>query len=233
MLTNQGSWPDSGQILRHQYGISVVEVQTFLLAKCSKQRGERWNGYIYSQTSLPPCLICITHNLYKPVTLVLGLTPALAGELVDLPRPRPLDFFFTSVSLKSLSSWSSLSLSASLNSSLSSKSLSLLFNDLNKKRKSFLINLFNKLVGFVFTIQTTWCSPRKFAFLFIMHTYARGCTYIRRHLKETVLWGTNTYMKWENKTYKLKRSFTTILESCVLYALSTTIYFILLSWIFF
>ena len=92
--------------------------------------------YIFAGYSLPPCPICTTYYLYKPVTLVLGLTPGLPGELVDLPRPRPLDFFFTSVSLKSLSSWSSLSLSASLNSSLSSKSLSLLFNELNgKKRK--------------------------------------------------------------------------------------------------
>ena len=61
-----------------------------------------------------------------------------------------------------------------------------------------------------------------------MHTCARGCTCIRWHLKETVLWGTNTYMKWENKTYKLKRTFSTIPESCVLQALSITIYFILL-----
>ena len=32
---------------------------------------------------------------------------------------------------------------------------------------------------------------REFAFVFslIMHTYARGCTCIRRHLEETVLWG--------------------------------------------
>ena len=47
MLTNQGSSPDSGQILRHQYGIYVIEVQTFREKKCPKQRGERWNGYIY------------------------------------------------------------------------------------------------------------------------------------------------------------------------------------------
>ena len=26
-----------------------------------------------------------------------------------------------------------------------------------------------------------------------MHTYTRGCTWIRRHLKETVLWGTITW----------------------------------------
>ena len=31
--TDQGFWPDSGQILHHQYGISVAESQTFLLAK--------------------------------------------------------------------------------------------------------------------------------------------------------------------------------------------------------
>ena len=33
MSNNQSSWPDSLQILRHQYGISVAEAQTFLLAK--------------------------------------------------------------------------------------------------------------------------------------------------------------------------------------------------------
>ena len=33
MSTNQRSRPDSLQILRHQYGISVAEAQTFLLAK--------------------------------------------------------------------------------------------------------------------------------------------------------------------------------------------------------
>ena len=31
MLTNQSAWPDSRQILCHQYGISVAEVQTSLL----------------------------------------------------------------------------------------------------------------------------------------------------------------------------------------------------------
>ena len=33
MLTNQSPWPDSGQILHHQYGISVAEAQTPLLVK--------------------------------------------------------------------------------------------------------------------------------------------------------------------------------------------------------
>ena len=39
MSTNQGSWPDSGQNLRHQYGISVAEAQTFLLTKRPHWRG--------------------------------------------------------------------------------------------------------------------------------------------------------------------------------------------------
>ena len=42
--TNQRFWPDSGQILRHQYGISVAESQTFLLAKRSRRRRTRRNG---------------------------------------------------------------------------------------------------------------------------------------------------------------------------------------------
>ena len=42
--TNQISWPDAGEILHHQYGISVAESQTFLLAKHSEQRGTRRNG---------------------------------------------------------------------------------------------------------------------------------------------------------------------------------------------
>ena len=35
---------DSGQTLRHQYGISVTELQMFLLAKCPWRRGARRNG---------------------------------------------------------------------------------------------------------------------------------------------------------------------------------------------
>ena len=42
--TNQRFWPDSGQILRHQYGISVAETQTFLLAKRPQWRRARRNG---------------------------------------------------------------------------------------------------------------------------------------------------------------------------------------------
>ena len=39
--TNQRFWPDSGQILRHQYGISVAESQTFLRAKRPQRRRAR------------------------------------------------------------------------------------------------------------------------------------------------------------------------------------------------
>ena len=46
MTTNQSSRPDPGQILRHQHGISVAEVQTFLLAKRPQRRGARRNGCI-------------------------------------------------------------------------------------------------------------------------------------------------------------------------------------------
>ena len=42
--TNQLLPPDSGQILRHQYGISVAETQTFLLAKRPQWRRARRNG---------------------------------------------------------------------------------------------------------------------------------------------------------------------------------------------
>ena len=42
--TNQCFWPDSGHILRHQYGISVTESQTFLLAKRPQRRRARRNG---------------------------------------------------------------------------------------------------------------------------------------------------------------------------------------------
>ena len=42
--SNQRLWPDSGQTLRFQYGISVAESQTFLLAKRPQRRGARRNG---------------------------------------------------------------------------------------------------------------------------------------------------------------------------------------------
>ena len=42
--SNQRLWLVSGQILRHQYGISVAESQTFLRAKRPQQRRARRNG---------------------------------------------------------------------------------------------------------------------------------------------------------------------------------------------
>ena len=42
MSTNQRLWPDSGQILRHQYGISVAE--SFLRAKRPHRRRARRKG---------------------------------------------------------------------------------------------------------------------------------------------------------------------------------------------
>ena len=42
--TNQRFWPDSGQILLHQYGISVAESQPFLRAKRPQWRRARRNG---------------------------------------------------------------------------------------------------------------------------------------------------------------------------------------------
>ena len=42
--TNQRFWPVSEQILRHRYGISVAESQTFLRAKLPQRRRARRNG---------------------------------------------------------------------------------------------------------------------------------------------------------------------------------------------
>ena len=39
----------------------------------------------------------------------------------------------------------------------------------------------------------------------IMHTYARGCTFTRRHLKETVLWGTITWSEMGKKNRQAKK----------------------------
>ena len=57
MSTNQSSWPDSGQILRHQYGISVAEAQTFLLAKRRQRRTYTKINKIYD-VSRWPCENC-------------------------------------------------------------------------------------------------------------------------------------------------------------------------------
>ena len=52
MSTNQSFRPDSRQIVSHQYGISVSEVQTYLLAKYSsdEEQGETavFAGYYFS-----------------------------------------------------------------------------------------------------------------------------------------------------------------------------------------
>ena len=42
--------------------------------------------------------------------------------------------------------------------------------------------------------------------LIILHTYARGCTCIRRQLKETVLLGTNTWSVMRKQNIQAKRS---------------------------
>ena len=70
-----------------------------------------------------------------------------------------------------------------------------------------MINRSFRLVNFVFPIQTTWCSPRNlpFVFLLIMHSYARGCTCIRRHLEETVLWGTITWSEMGKQNIQAKK----------------------------
>ena len=49
----QRLWPDSGQILRHRYGISVAELQTFLLAKRPQRRRARRNGCLRRLEKFP------------------------------------------------------------------------------------------------------------------------------------------------------------------------------------
>lgn len=53
------------------------------------------------------------------------------------------------------------------------------------------------------------CSPGNLHLVIInyakSYTYVCGCTYLRQHLKRTVLWGT-IHMVQNEKTYKLKRS---------------------------
>ena len=64
-----------------------------------------------------------------------------------------------------------------------------------------------QLVCFVSLIQTTWCSPGNLPFVFslIMHTYARGCTCIRRNLKKkTVPWGTFTWSEMGKQNLQAK-----------------------------
>ena len=49
-MSNQHLLPDSRQILRHQYGIPVTELQTFLVAKRPQWRGAR-RKQMFSQAS--------------------------------------------------------------------------------------------------------------------------------------------------------------------------------------
>ena len=46
--TNQRFWPDSAQILRHQYGISAAETQTFLSAKRHQRISKSSKNILYS-----------------------------------------------------------------------------------------------------------------------------------------------------------------------------------------
>ena len=45
---NQRFWPDSAQILRHQYGISAAETQTFLSAKRHQRISKSSKNILYS-----------------------------------------------------------------------------------------------------------------------------------------------------------------------------------------
>ena len=87
----------------------------------------------------------------------------------------------------------------------------------NNPSRTFPFRLFNSPVSnrpfylacFVFPIQNTWCSPGNLPFVvsLIMHTHAYGRTCIRLHLKKKQFTGVQSrVLKWENKTYKLKRS---------------------------
>ena len=68
-VANQRLWPDSEQILRHQYGIFVAESQTFLLAKRPQRRGARRNGFFLRLCSFLcygfPKRLLMPWNLYS------------------------------------------------------------------------------------------------------------------------------------------------------------------------
>jgi len=55
--SNQRLRPDSRQILRHQYGISVAESQTFLLAKRPPAAMSKEKKRLFSQAILSPSFI--------------------------------------------------------------------------------------------------------------------------------------------------------------------------------
>jgi len=70
--TNQRFWPDSGQILRHQFGISFAESQTFLRAKRPHRRRARRNRcfrrldmhMLRVLTSVAWIASCLTNSFY-------------------------------------------------------------------------------------------------------------------------------------------------------------------------
>ena len=66
--SNQRLWPDSGQTLRHQYGISVADSQTFLLAK-------RPGGEEREETA-----VLAGYILYLSVRYKLVINEPLQGE---------------------------------------------------------------------------------------------------------------------------------------------------------
>ena len=66
----------------------------------------------------------------------------------------------------------------------------------------------SKLVWFVFPIQTTWCSPVKLPFVFLlnyMHAYPRKCTCVRRRTKEKVPWGAITWSEMRKQNAQAKK----------------------------
>ena len=61
LSVNQRFWPDSGHILRHQYGISVAESQTFLRAREVTAFSQTWFSYVLLQL-LPTLSIVLLDN---------------------------------------------------------------------------------------------------------------------------------------------------------------------------
>ena len=64
------------------------------------------------------------------------------------------------------------------------------------------------LVCFVFPIPSTWYSLGNLAFVFslVMHAYVRGCTWMGRDLKETVLLGNITWSAMGKQNIQAKKS---------------------------
>ena len=72
LSTNQCFWLDSRQILRHQYGISVTELQPFFRAKRRQQQRASRNGPMFLQTTVFQGLLvrslCISQFQVQPCT---------------------------------------------------------------------------------------------------------------------------------------------------------------------